>query len=107
EWLRRGREAKSGGYHDFAEALELALAQAEVTDLSTILDASKEEWQAAAWRLERRYPDRYGRRQRVDHAAADGKPFPVSHSIDPTKLTDAQLDQLKALLEQAQPDSQT
>lgn len=105
QWLKKGRAAKSGGYFDFVVALEHALADCEVQDLDTILVASKEYWQAAAWRLERRYPDRYGRRQRVEHATPDGKAFPVSHTIDPSKLSDDELEALKRLLEAAQPDT--
>lgn len=30
-------------------------------------DADPKHWTAKAWMLERRYPDRYGRRERVDH----------------------------------------
>jgi hypothetical protein len=107
DWMRKGRAAPRGGYHDFVLAVEKALADSEVRDMALIGRAGETQWQAAAWRLERRYPDRFGRRTRVDHATQDGKPFPVSHSIDPSKLTDDQLEALKLLLEQAQPDSQT
>jgi len=34
-------------------------------------------WQAAAWKLERRYPEAYGRR-RVEHTGADGGPISLA-----------------------------
>ncbi len=35
-------------------------------DVAVIATAAKENWQAAAWRLERKFPERWGRRQKVD-----------------------------------------
>lgn len=45
----------------FFEALKAAEAEAAVGWLSKIEAASDESWQAAAWKLERRYPQNYGR----------------------------------------------
>ena len=42
--------------------IKKALAEAEMKDLSVIAKASEKSWQAAAWRLERRFPDRWGRK---------------------------------------------
>jgi hypothetical protein len=66
-WLKRGAEGKAP-YAAFAEAVEQAIAESEARDLATVLAASKTQWQAAAWRLERRFPERYGRfdRMKVD-----------------------------------------
>lgn len=103
DWLKRGRAAKTGIYSDFVEAVEQALAQAEVRDLAIIGKAANEVWQAAAWRLERRMPQKYGRRARVDHGTPDGKPFPVNLTFDPDKLSDDELDELEKLLAKAEP----
>jgi hypothetical protein len=50
---------------EFAEALEAAESQHEIGHLTHINAAAKEGryWRAAAWALERKYPDRYGRRK--------------------------------------------
>ncbi len=50
---------------EFAEALEAAESRHEIGHLTHINAAAKEGryWRAAAWALERRYPDRYGRRK--------------------------------------------
>jgi transposase len=97
-WLRRGARSRSGLHREFVDAVEKALAQAEVRDVATIARAASGydvvktidvtggdgknrtttertrefAWQAAAWRLERKHPDRWGRRVQltgeVDHA---------------------------------------
>jgi transposase len=64
-WLRRGARQSQGIYHAFSEAVEKALADSEARDVALIAKAAAEgQWQAAAWRLERKFPDRWGRRDR-------------------------------------------
>lgn len=75
-WIRRGARSWELGetpsraerpYHEFVEALKKAQAESEAADLDRIARAADEgAWQAAAWRLERRFPDRWGRRTRVE-----------------------------------------
>src|SRR5262249_28454299 len=58
-WLAR--------YVDFVEAVKSAAPPAEVPMVARIAHAAQDgTWQAAAWWLERRRPDDYGRRDRVD-----------------------------------------
>lgn len=96
EWLARGEGRHSQRpaapiYAEFAERIRRAEAQNEAAKLDILTRAgeggivltertitfkdgrevhekvySKPEWQAAAWYLERKYPDRYGRRERWD-----------------------------------------
>lgn len=65
-WMRKGRQAKSGKYREFLDAVKKALAESEVRDVMIIAKAAEENWQAAAWRLERKFPDRWGRKDRID-----------------------------------------
>lgn len=53
----------------------------------------KPNWNAASWLAERRFPDDFGRRTRVDHANADDKPLKteMSGSLGFTNLTDEEL----------------
>jgi len=51
--------------------LETARATAEVREVALITQAASESWQAAAWLLERRAPERWGR---VAVRSADDKP---------------------------------
>ncbi len=53
--------------HAFFAADKKATSEARVDKLATIEQAGKDgKWQAAAWWLERRYPDEYGQRIRQD-----------------------------------------
>jgi transposase-like protein len=90
DWLKRGarekRRAEKGNgkgnghrirkaeaaYVAFSDAVKKAMAESELVDIATIAKASKRTWQAAAWRLERKYPDRWGRKDRID-ASITGK----------------------------------
>lgn len=78
DWMKRGarekeritgtnRKPKAGEapFVQFSDAIEKAMADAEVRDVLIIANAAKENWQAAAWRLERKYPDRWGRKDKV------------------------------------------
>lgn len=71
-WMNRGREEEEGIYVDFLEAVEKAESFAENQYLERIREAAngnsdiKPIWNAAAWYLERKYPDKWGRRERLD-----------------------------------------
>jgi len=65
-WLKRGREAIEQGkttdhYAIFYQEVEEAKAAAEVHNVAVIQKAAEKQWQASAWMLERRHPDRWGR----------------------------------------------
>lgn len=91
EWIKRGRAederlAKNPRarmrksevpFVDFREAVCEAQARAETEDVERVADAGKIDWKAAAWRLERKHPDRWGRRIRQD-ISADGQ---IAHTI--------------------------
>lgn len=95
DWLQRGRQPKARDpYKGFALAVEDALAHFEVSAVAQIAKAGAEEWQASAWRLERRFPDKYGRRTRVD-GNIQVTSMPV---LDISRYTVEQLEQLRALL---------
>ncbi len=63
-WMKLGNDCKSGKnvHAQFLHAVEKALADAEVRDVTIIGKAAEENWQASAWRLERKFPDRWGRK---------------------------------------------
>lgn len=92
-WLKRGRAAKDAAidydtsiidqkkvpesehqFVRFSDAIEKALADSELMALQEINKASKDgHWQAAAWRLERKFPQRYGRRTMASASVAIGE----------------------------------
>ena len=69
-WMLKGEE----GHKDFLQFLQQvkeAEGKAAITWLQMIDTAAAESWQAAAWKLERRYPQSYGK-QVVEHQGKDG-----------------------------------
>lgn len=100
-WLKL---AKRGGkanhiYVQFAHDLEVAEAKTEIVDLATISKASREDWRAAAWRLARKNPDRWGERTRLEHSGPDGGPIETKAAgvvllppEDPEELTQCDRD---------------
>lgn len=68
-------------YPEFAEAVESASGQAVTACMAKIQKAATEgSWQASAWILERRHPDRYGR-TRVELTGAEGGPVAVAANV--------------------------
>lgn len=86
ETFNRWRKSKPA----FSEAVEKAEGEAAVKWLAKIeLAASAGNWQAAAWKLERRYPAQYGRQtsMRVDQQEGGAlvfniMPVPVDTETD-------------------------
>jgi transposase len=78
DWLKRGAREKQRTdgkiskneeiYVRFSDAVEKAIAEAEARDVMIIANASKNDWKASAWRLERKFPNKWGRKE---HLTAD------------------------------------
>lgn len=66
EYLNQGEDDMRNGeatpFAQFVEDVKEAEASPVMSDLAIIELARKKSWQAAAWRLERRYPHLFGRR---------------------------------------------
>lgn len=91
EWRRRGATATSGLHRQLYEATEAAQAKAEQHYVGVIKDAANSgTWTAAAWYLERRYPDRWGRRDRMDVTSG-------GQSIAPLNLRDLSDEELATI----------
>lgn len=61
DWLKRGENGEQP-YLTFSDAVKKAQALGEYALVRIVQNASLKSWQAAAWLLERRFPDRWGRR---------------------------------------------
>jgi transposase len=59
-WLEKGEAQKEGALRAFYLAVTRAEADSEARDLLIITKAAPGDWRASAWRLERRYPRKYG-----------------------------------------------
>lgn len=71
-WMQEGEAAASGAKREFWEAIKKAEADAEVQRVARIAKAGQDGiWQADAWWLERKFPERWGRQiQDVNHGGA-------------------------------------
>lgn len=64
DWLKQGAAQDTGKFKEFSDAVGEALAHAEITDVSHVGKAAQNgDWRAAAWRLERRNPKKWGRQE--------------------------------------------
>ncbi len=69
-WLREGEAAKSGIKRQFWQAIKKAEKEAIIKNVAVIQKAAEDgNWQAAAWWLERKYFQDWGRKDKVDLAA--------------------------------------
>lgn len=66
-WMLQGERDSHGRFCEFCQAIKRAEAEAAVRWLARIEQAANDgAWQAAAWKLERRYPEQWGRRDRME-----------------------------------------
>jgi hypothetical protein len=66
-WLKRGESETKGQFFEFSEHVKECQAKAVQLHLKLITKAATEgSWQASAWILERRHPEEFGRREKVE-----------------------------------------
>ncbi len=83
KWKVRGRDHDEEPFSSFVKAVDLAEAQAVNRNITLIQKAATEQWQAAAWYLERRYPESFGRRiLEVNQNTRVEVNLTVTHSVD-------------------------
>lgn len=93
DWLKRGRAKEAEEpFASFVAAVDEAMGKAETRFVALIAEAAKTTWTAGAWWLERRYPERWGRRDRVEHTGKDGGPIEVKGS--PAEVARLKVDEL-------------
>jgi len=69
-WLSEGEKAKSGLKREFYETIKKAEKDAIARNVALIQRAAQDgNWQAAAWWLERKYFEDWGRKDKVDLSA--------------------------------------
>jgi hypothetical protein len=61
-------------YRSFRQSVEQARADAETRNIAIVATAAATNWQAAAWLLERTYPDRWARISQRNLAGAVNEP---------------------------------
>ena len=66
-WIKKAKEAKTRTkYVKFKECVDTAKNKALHNFEQVIVSASMEHWQAAAWMLERRHSDIYGKKDKIE-----------------------------------------
>lgn len=82
DWLKRGTVTDENPdpqepFAAFAIVVAEARAEAEGYYINIIRTAAGDSWQAAAWFLERSYPARWGRKERIEHVGSDADPVVI------------------------------
>lgn len=75
-WRKRCEEGDETAqrFADFFDDIKRASSVAEIMALSKLKEG-EQGWQSLAWFLERRFPDRWGKRDKVEHSTpSTGKP---------------------------------
>ncbi len=67
-WMGKGKKARSGKYHGFYVAVAKAEADAEVRIVAQWQQQIPESWQAARDFLARRYSERWGTKEKLEHS---------------------------------------
>jgi hypothetical protein len=89
DWLRYGRKPDGPElFRRFVADVGVANAEAEASVLAHVARLGKRDWVACMTFLERRFPDRWGRRERKGQVNVNLTASEVA------KLTDAELDKL-------------
>jgi transposase len=78
DWIKKGARLRNGKKEEFtdeekllircSEDIDQAVALAEDRDVNIIHEAAETQWQAAAWRLERKHFARWGRKEKIEHS---------------------------------------
>lgn len=87
-------------YQTFRDMMDEAEAKRAVRWLARIEAASETSWTAAAWKLERLYPEEYGRKTRTEIAGDPQSPLRHEHGLSEDSV--AQIDEV---LERLSPSS--
>ena len=101
EWLKLGNKRKHCDqkdkkhidilYEQFTDSINEAVVKAELRDVIRIDKAAEVTWAAAAWKLERKYPERWGRKIRVDGEVNQKVEIDAKISIDEKRLNVLQI----------------
>lgn len=91
-WLQEGREAERGLKREFWEAIKRAESHAEIRNVQVIQQAGQDNWQASAWYLERKFPDKWGRKDRLEAELSHSGKVDIKAKI--SEMTDDELKEL-------------
>lgn len=104
-WMAEGRALADSNCHkdNFKAQIFHSIKEAESKaihrNVMVIQRAARKQWQAAAWYLERRLPNEWGRHERIEQVGAGGGPIQVKDVTPLPQLTNERLRKLIALAE--------
>ena len=84
-WRKEGEKATSGLFFEFLKELNFSEAIAEAEMLKKLKEDPDTKW--VAWRLERRFPDRWGKKEQVKQEISGPEGQPIQTE---TKITGAE-----------------
>lgn len=97
EWMRRGKAQKVGEYRDFRRRVLEAEKAAEIRAVGLVMAAAKDDARHAEWWLERKFHDRWGRKD-TTRLEAGKKPVRIEHSSDTDRTTPIDSTQLTRVM---------
>ena len=77
QYMELADNPKNTKYVQFSEAVKKAEADAEARQVALVSKAAIDTWQAAAWMLERKHPNRWGQKVRTEVTGKDGGPVEI------------------------------
>ncbi|MBF0607433.1 MAG: hypothetical protein SFH39_00965 [Candidatus Magnetobacterium sp. LHC-1] len=77
-WMQKGEKEKTGIYRNLYNVIKKALADNEIRLIAIIQKAAEVDWKAAAWMLERKYPDNWGRHLLFQSEVATGSNITIN-----------------------------
>lgn len=81
-WLKWGSEEERPGYKEFYEDIMTAEAEAEVSLVTVIRTAAEIDYRAGLELLRRRFPERWGARDKAELTGANGGPIELVVTFD-------------------------
>src|SRR5207253_606644 len=71
EWMARGEAEERGPYRKFYRAVAHARATAKRMLMARIVSASRRDWKASAWALQKLYPAEFGANAEIEPTKND------------------------------------
>jgi len=105
QWLQKAKAETAGPYRDFLDELVRLEGQVEAKVVENWVTATRTDWRAGQAFLALRWTRRWGQPTKVELSTPDGKPLQVEHQhrLDLSRLSDADLLQLREIAQRAQP----
>lgn len=86
-WMAEGeKEDAEPEYREFWESVKRAEAEAEIRAIALIRQAAEQgTWQASAWYLERKHPERWGKNDKIRQEISGPNGTPITLTLDDAK----------------------